>query len=213
MKIHFAESRYKIEPSFKRQYVNEVKESFTVAAALLPFGSKHVNFFIQPREYDLMEETQDNGRVYNSEFIELAFNPLASAEQRKLIIADIIPTVFHELNHAARYNLGIFHTTLLDISILEGLATVFERDYAAAMQPYAVYPIDVQSWVKEIIDQKDKFSWEDYKFDHPDGRRWICYKAGTFIVDKAMANSGKTVIELTKLPCSEIFALSKIVND
>ena len=210
MKIHFAESQYKIDPRFRQKYLFEVNESYNTAAALLPFGSKHLNFFVQPREYDLMQETLDNGRVYNSEFIELAFNPLASAEQRKVIIADIKPTVFHEMNHAARYNLSIFHTTLLDICILEGLATVFERDYAATLQPYAMYPTDVQDWVAEVIAQKDQFSWQDYKFEHPDGRRWICYKAGTYIVDQAMANSGKTVIELTKLPCDEIIALAKI---
>jgi len=47
-------------------------------------------------------------------------------------------------------------------------------------------------------------------FDNPDGRRWVGYKTGTWIVDKAMQKSGKSVVELTVLPVDEIIALSDV---
>jgi uncharacterized protein YjaZ len=95
---------------------------------------------------------------------------------------------------------------------MKGLATVFERDYCGSDQPYAKYPKDVASWLQEIIEKQDDISWEEYKFDHPDGRHWIAYKVGTYLIDEAMKNSGKTVIELTKMGNDEILALAGIAD-
>ena len=47
-------------------------------------------------------------------------------------------------------------------------------------------------------------SWEEYMFIHPDGRRWIGYKVGTYIVDEAIKRSEKSVIELTQMECTDI---------
>ena len=140
MKIHFAESAYKIDPGFKKKYIAEIETAHKEVSKLLPFGSKHINFFVQPREYSLIPETQDNGRAYNSEFVELAFNPTLDDKGLKIILGNIKATIFHEMNHAARFNIPIFHVKFLDHCILEGLATVFERDYGGSKPPYGEYP-------------------------------------------------------------------------
>jgi Predicted Zn-dependent protease (DUF2268) len=210
MQIIFADSEYTIDEDFKRKYIAEVKAAYKEVTMLLPFGSKHINFFVQPREYSLIPETQDSGRAHNGEFLELAFNPTVDAKGLKVILNGVKATVFHEMNHAARFNLGIFHNTFLNSSILEGLATVFEREYGKTNPPYGKYPDNVAEWIQEIIDKNDMFAWVNYSFDHPDGRRWISYKVGTYIVDEAIKNSGKTVIELTQMECSDILKLAKV---
>jgi uncharacterized protein YjaZ len=210
MKIIFADSQYSIDKDFQQKYIAEVEKAYKQVAKLLPFGSKHLNFFIQPREYALIKETQDNGHAHNSEFLELAFNPTLDQKGLKVILDDIKATVFHEMNHAARYNLGIFHTKFLDSCIMEGLATVFERDYGHTKPPYGEYPDSVADWAQEIIDKNDMFAWAEYSFDHPDGRRWIAYKVGTYIVDEAIKNSDKNVIDLTQMECADILKLAKI---
>lgn len=210
MKIHFADSSYKIDPDFKEKYVAEIEKAYQQVSKLLPFGSSHINFFVQPREYGLIVETQDNGHTHNSEFLELAFNPTVDTKGLKVILDDVKATIFHEMNHAARYNIPIFHVNFLDNCILEGLATVFERDYGDSKPPYGEYPGNVADWLREIIDANDMFSWQEYSFNHPDGRRWITYKVGTYIVDQAIKYSGKTVIELTQMECANILALAKI---
>jgi len=210
MKIHFADSSYQVSADFKQKYIAEIKSAYEEVSKLLPFGSKHINFFIQPREYGLIKETQDNGHAHNSEFLEFAFNPTVDEKGLKVILDDIKATVFHEMNHAARYNIPIFHTKFLDNCIMEGLATVFERDYGGSNPPYGKYPKNVADWVQEIIDKNDMFVWQEYSFDHPDGRRWISYKVGTYIVDEAIKISGKGVIELTQLDCAVIFKVAKV---
>jgi hypothetical protein len=44
--------------------------------------------------------------------------------------------------------------------------------------------------------------------EHPDGRRWIGYRAGTFIADQAIAASGRTAAQLATMPTDEVLALA-----
>jgi len=210
MKIHFAESSYHVSAAFKQQYVAEIQKACEQVSTLLSFGSRHINFFVQPREFLLIPETQDNGHAHNSEFLEFAFNPTVDEAGLKVILDDVKATVFHEMNHAARYHIPIFHTTFLDACVMEGLATVFERDYADSTPLYGQYPQEVDDWMQEIIDKQLDLVWNDYLFDHPDGRRWIGYKVGTRIVDRAIKKSGKTVIELTQMQCAEVLDLADV---
>jgi hypothetical protein len=46
-------------------------------------------------------------------------------------------------------------------------------------------------------------------FKHPDGRLWIGYRAGTYLVDRAMAKSGKTSVSLLTVPVQEIVEMGK----
>ena len=212
MKIHVADSQYTADlpATFITDYKAAVKTAFSDASKLLPFGSKRLNFFVQPRIYGLIKETGDNGHTHNAEFIELAFDPTGGAKSMKVILGGVRSMVFHEMNHAARFNIPIWHYKFLDNCILEGLATAFARDYAGDNALWAQYPPEVTDWIQEIIAKNDLFDWRSYSFDHPDGRRWIAYKVGTYIVDQAAKNSKKSILELSEMECADILKLAKI---
>ena len=213
MKIYFADSVFwkDLDKEFQNTYEQKVIEAYKEASELLPDVSDHVNFFVQPRTYDLIDETEDSGYTVNSELILLAFHPKSKAD-KKILLDHIRPTVFHELNHAARYNQGIWHETLLEQAIMEGLATVFERDYAHVDPLWGKYDkAEAELWFREISEMKGGFKWDEYMYKHSDGRQWIGYKTGTYIVDEAIKYSGKSVIDLTKMQCSEILKLAKLV--
>lgn len=205
MKIHFADSPYKVSADFKQKYIAEIENAHREVSKLLPFGSKHINFFVQPRTYDLIAETEDTGYTVNSEFVTLAFNPNTDKS-----LEHIKGTVFHEMNHAARYNNGIWHNGFIDNCIMEGLATVFAREYANYDALWGQYADEVTDWLDEILEQGKNIDVNQYMYRHSDGRRWIGYKVGTYIIDEAIKNSGKTVIELTKMECADILKLAKI---
>jgi len=210
MKIHFADSEYwdDLGEDFQKAYKKALEEAYHKAASLLPFGSNRANFFIQPRDYSLIEETHDAGRTYNSSFIELAFDPVFAKKHRPAILGSLQHMVFHEMNHAARFNLNIWHTTALDMCLLEGLAVVFERDYSGASPLWGLYDKKViKDWVEEIRALPDGIVNDEYLYLHSDGRKWIGYKVGTYIVDEAMKKSGKTVIELTQMECKSILKI------
>ena len=212
MKIHIAESKYwrTLPATFLPEYKAEIKKAYQEVTKLLPFGSRRINFFVQPRTYGLIEATGDSARTHNSEFIELAFDPTRKGKDLDVIMSGVQLGVFHEMNHAARWHKLIDHKTFLDNCVMEGLATAFARDYADEKALWGDYPAEVTNWLQEIIDKNDMFSWSNYSFTHPDGRKWIAYKVGTYIIDQAKHNSGKSVIELTQLECAEILKLAKI---
>lgn len=210
MKIVFADSEHAVDAVFKKQYSAELKAAYVDAVKLLPFASKHITFIVHPRTWSLMD-TGDSAHTYNSELIELAFDPTFKKASRQVILDDVRFSVFHEMNHAARYNLdGIWHVTFLDSCIMEGLATVFTREYTGEKAGWADYPDSVTDWIDEIITKNDAFPWPAYSYDHPDGRKWIAYKVGTYIVDEAIKKSGKNILELTQLQCADIMQLAEI---
>jgi len=110
-----------------------------------------------------------------------------------------------------RFELGRWHKDFLDSCIMEGLATVFERDYAKVDPLWGRYdPAETADWLTEIQAADNALDFYEYMFKHPDGRRWIGYKVGCYIVDAAKQNSKKSVLELTRLECSEILGLAEI---
>ena len=51
----------------------------------------------------------------------------------------------------------------------------------------------IKDWVEEIRALPDGIVNDEYLYLHSDGRKWIGYKVGTYIVDEAMKKSGKTL--------------------
>jgi hypothetical protein len=123
--------------------------------------------------------------------------------------AHLRATLFHELHHLARgYVMSGPPCSLVHSVVSEGLATAFERDAAAHAAPWGEYPREVPHWVDELLALPDSASRQQWMFQHPDGRRWIGYRAGTFIADRAMAVSGRSAADLVTTPTAEILALA-----
>jgi predicted Zn-dependent protease DUF2268 len=123
--------------------------------------------------------------------------------------AHLRATLFHELHHLVRgYVMSAPPCSVMDAVISEGLATAFERDAAGHPAPWGAYSSDVLHWVDELLALPDTASREHWMFHHPDGRRWIGYRAGTFLADRAMAASGRSAADLVTTSTSEILALA-----
>jgi uncharacterized protein YjaZ len=213
MKVLLADSPFwsKLGEDFQEKYVKEATKAYKEVSKLLPFGSKYITFMVQPREYGLIEATHDAGRTHNSSLIELAFSPKFALKNPGQILKQVRPTVFHEMNHAARFNIHIWHKSFLDNCVLEGLATVFERDRGGEDVLWGKYDEkDVKKWLAEVKKQANMSNYGEYMFKHPDGRRWIGYKTGTYIIDRAVEKSGKSVEELSKLECKDILQLAGV---
>jgi uncharacterized protein YjaZ len=113
--------------------------------------------------------------------------------------------LFHEFHHLVRGS-TITSRTLMDHVVTEGLATVFERDVAGVARPWAEYPSDVSNWVEELLLQPPTAQRREWLSRHPDGRRWIGFKAGTYLVDQAMKRLNRSSAELVATPTDEILA-------
>jgi hypothetical protein len=96
--------------------------------------------------------------------------------------------------------------------LLHGLATAFERDFSGSKPPHSEYPEEVEAWVSEMLALPPTAFYDHWFFQHPDGRRNIGYKAGAYVVDKAMAASGRSSADLVLASADEILELAGYGN-
>lgn len=196
----------------KSEAIASIEEGLAAIKELLPTLSKHLNIAVRPYFSGIIPEYGTGARTHDSEFIEIWLDKSVPHGTEKTL-ESLRQTVFHEGNHAARWNSIEEDYRLMEGAVFEGLATVFEREHAEYQPLYGKYEDDetMQKWFAEIKAAEDDWSKRDgLFFDSPDGRRWIGYKTGTWIVDKAIQSSGKSVIELTVIPADEIIELAGI---
>ena len=121
------------------------------------------------------------------------------------------PALFHECHHLVRGWIkrgGKHRQHFIEGVICEGLASAFERDAAGHESPWCSYPENVCEWVDELLQLPASAPYSEWMFMHPDGRRWIGYRGGTFIADRAIAASGQSAAELAETDYAEILKLA-----
>ena len=67
---------------------------------------------------------------------------------------------------------------------------------------------EARAWVEELRGLPADANYQHWMFQHPDGRRWIGYRAGTFIADKAISRSKTSAAELVETPWEDVLAQS-----
>jgi hypothetical protein len=129
-------------------------------------------------------------------------------------------TLYHELHHQARgwfmrrratgrqTRSGERVPRLVHAAVCEGLASVFARDAAGDHALWAAYPPDAEGWIAELSSLPDSADYAQWMVDHRDGRRWIGYRAGTLIADRAIATSGRSAAELALTPSRVVLELA-----
>jgi uncharacterized protein YjaZ len=212
MKVLFTESKFwDKRKDFQARYEGKVLRAAGAAKKLLNNVPENTTFVVQIFALDCMPETGDGGYTKNSRLVILSIDPGLPYGEEKLL-TQVRETVFHELSHAARFEKGIWHTAFLDRCVLEGLATVFERDYAGARPLYGEYdPTECEAWIAEIESDFTEEKSYQYMFRHDDGRRWIGYKVGTYIIDQAKEKSGKSVLQLNGMESKDILQLAGVL--
>lgn len=190
----------------------EVKEVVEVAASevsrLISYLPNYINLVVYPSNPDdVIPETGVMGMTYSDEYASVYFDYNVPYGKENLL-KSLHTTVFHELVHATTFRYEPWQASALFGVTTEGLATVFEREYGDARPLWGEYEDDatMHRWFQELkelpeTNEKNK----DYFVNHPDGRRWIVYKTGTWVVDKLIA-SGEDLFELMKLECGDVLA-------
>jgi Predicted Zn-dependent protease (DUF2268) len=122
--------------------------------------------------------------------------------------SELRPTLFHEFHHLVR-GATAQPRSLMDWVIAEGMATAFERDFAGARPPWGAYPDNVMDWVNELRALPPTTGWDNrLMILHPDGRRWIGYKSGTYLVDRAARSSGRSSASLVSTPTDSVIRMA-----
>jgi hypothetical protein len=131
----------------------------------------------------------------------------------RLLQKGLRPALFHECHHLVRgwvVQGGNPRRCFIEGVVCEGLASAFERDAAGSTPPWCSYPDDVRDWVDELLRLPVSAPYAQWMFMHPDGRRWVGYRAGVFIADRAIAASGRTAADLAETGYAEILKLADL---
>jgi uncharacterized protein YjaZ len=132
-----------------------------------------------------------------------------------IVKANLRGVLFHEWHHLAR-GWGVETETrsrLIDAVVAEGLASAFARDATGYEPAYAVYPDDVSEWARDLMNHGSMDDYGHWMYQHADGRRWIGYRVGTWIVDRAIDASGRSAAELTSATADQIVEWSGLARD
>jgi hypothetical protein len=158
----------------------------------------------------VMPETGASGESNSPDVVYWTVDPGHQGGVSAIVKTYLRQTLFHEFHHLVRGStagIGI-GTTFFERAITEGLATAFERDFASGTVPWGAYPEDVAMWVAEIRGWSSDASREAWLSRHPERRRWLSYKVGTYLVDRAMNASGRSSADLVSVSTDEILRMA-----
>ncbi len=181
---------------------------------LLPALTEMIELVVQTGTF-VIPETGEGGMAAAAGRISWTVDPSRPGGVAAVVRSQLRFTLYHELHHLVRgwvMSGGLRLTSFMDGVVSEGLATAFERDCAGRKPPWGEYPEDVQQWVVELLELPVSAPYPLWMFQHPDGRRWIGYRAGTYIADRAMALSGLSSAELVLTPTDEILRKAGILS-
>jgi hypothetical protein len=94
----------------------------------------------------------------------------------------------------------------MDEVVTDGLAIAFERDFAGVSPPWSKYPDNAMDWVHELMALPSTTPWDRLPSD--DGRRWIGFKTGTYLADRAMRASGRSSAQLVSTPADTLIRMA-----
>jgi uncharacterized protein YjaZ len=123
-------------------------------------------------------------------------------------------TIFHEFHHLDRgwtIHGNKFGPGIPIAAVNEGLASVFAEQYTGVYFEAAYsYPENAAEWLEEVLALPVDADYSTWMMgEHPDGRNSIGYRVGRYIVHQAIANSGKSILELSGLAPNEILRLAE----
>jgi hypothetical protein len=194
----------------------EVLAYITEARKLLPGLADEISFVWDKNL--IIPGNGTGGTLLEPTLLGIGYDP--DFEDKDLLAKNLRATILHECFHSAQgwsdKNPTVIPETLLEDGVLEGAATVFERQYGRTSPLWASYEDDdtMKKWFieinKQILDPNSE-SYNTYKFGEVNGVKWMLYKLGTWIIDKVLeGNSDLTIKQLATREPKELIKLAGI---
>jgi hypothetical protein len=121
-------------------------------------------------------------------------------------------TLFHEFHHLSRgwaIQDNKFSYGIPNAMVNEGLAVAFTEIYTGSINEVESYTDEADNWVKEILALPLDASYSDWVMgEHPDGRTYIGYRTGNYLIHKTIGRSKLNILELSDLSPEEIIKLA-----
>lgn len=194
--VHFLDTDQHVFTAAERSDITELAVATEPdVRALLPALESRLNLVVATGSA-VIAETGEVGFTTSPAVVQWRVDPDRGV--REVAAEHLRHMLFHELHHCARLLAVPSYVTedWYDGAVFEGLATVFER-VAGWSPPWGDYPAEeIADWAAELFAQPVDHTFNHWKFDHPDGRRWISYRVGAWVVDQAALRTGRSAADL-----------------
>ena len=199
----------------KQRIANIIVESEEKVRTLLPKLSKEIKVTVTLIDRNIDVVGGVTGRADAPGVVLIEISKVFPGGIYAAVRTALSSIIFHEFHHLVRgwttegnkYGAGI-----LIAAVNEGLATVFSEQYTGVEFDAIAYPENVDDWVEEIQTLPKNAIYYHWMNEHPDGRVYIGYRVGRYIIHKAIINSGKDILELSKLSPDDILKLAELRN-
>jgi uncharacterized protein YjaZ len=200
-------------PDDVRELIRELAErTETEVRQILPGIPDEIELAVQTGAM-VIPETGANGTAISAQRVVFTVDPARPGGITAVASEHLRHTLYHEFHHLAR-SWVIFpplqQERFIDGVVAEGLASAFERDFAGYSGFWHQYSEEVGAWVDELLPLPVTAPIMHWMYMHPDGRRAIGYRAGTYIADRAMAESGLSAADLVNTAARDVLRFAKI---
>lgn len=197
MRVHIWPSEHWVDDEAWSTVVDVAGGAETEIREHLPTLERDLYLIINPSKL-VIPDTGDGGFTLGPHCIRWDVDPdrgIAAVAREHLR-----RTLFHECHHAVRLQRRPQEAEVVDwptVAVFEGLASVFEGEAGGPRLPYQEYDeLVIADWATELFAQPVDDTWPQWKFEHPDGRRNIAYRVGTWIADRAVRSTGRSAADL-----------------
>ena len=201
----------KFPENHKKSVIQIAENTISKMRILMPKLAPTINFNILMIKRDLSMVKGVTGRADKNDEIEISLSTIYEGGLEQAIKDGLEITLFHELHHAVRgwtMNDNQFDKGI-DIAVInEGLADVFAEIQTGHSNSYYTDVVDYDAWTKEILALPKNAEYGEWMFLHPDGREAIGYRTGEYLIKKALSDSGKDILEISKLSVKEVYQLA-----
>lgn len=182
----------------RAEMIDFVRQVANDAMKILPGDFEFTNVQLEPTPGDyVIPETSVMGMTYDPTHVSIWFDA-SMPYQKAEMLKSLRGTVFHELVHAVNFAQNPWKPDAVFGALSEGLATVFEREYGDVDPLWGKYEDGktMQKWLDEIKKLPENgIKNREYFIEHGDGRKWIVYKTGAWMIDKLIEN-GEDLLDL-----------------
>jgi hypothetical protein len=213
--LDFVASAHYLWSDEERELIREIAEQADrdIRARLSELADVTVHVKAAQHPFDVIPDTGDGGGSTAPGHVNWAVDADRPGGVAAVTMARLRPTLFHEFHHQVRGwvmsdSTALLSDTFMNAPVSEGLATAFERDESGVAPPWSEYPENVADWLQELLTEFTEATYAQWMFFHPDGRRLIGYKAGTYLADRAMSASGRSAADLVRVPAREIMGMA-----
>jgi uncharacterized protein YjaZ len=203
----FRSESYTFTRAERRAIEDGSRAAIAEVRRLLPGVPAHIELTVRPGT-EVTSETGETGDAMPPNGLMFTVDPSRPGGVAAITGAWLRPFLFHDIHHLVRYP-AESPSSLVEHAVTEGMATAFERDFAGATPPWGAYPANVAEWAAELDRLPAETPRNHWLFRHPDGRRWIGYKVGTYWVDQAMAKTGRSAADLVTMSTTEVLSFSR----